>query len=362
MKMRGLLLSLASSLSLLVSACAVDVANVPPGRAPEEDESAIIEPPSEETGPAQPSPPPSAAGPTCEATSPRTKPLELFIQPEVGTAPFVNAINAATKSVDVMVYQMGYGPILEGLEAKARAGVRVRVILDLAQKRVNEKYMNRLVEAGANVIWSDPQFVFMHAKVIIADGAEAIISTGNYSESYMLKERNFAVRNTDPADLEVLNRLFEADFARKTPDLSCTRLIVAPVNARQRIVDFIGSAKKSIVVESMQLGDKDVRDALAARKAAGVDVRAVLADPSWIDANASAATFLKEHNIEARWMKNVHVKSIVVDGESAYVGSVNLSWNSINKNREIGLLVNEEVNVKSALTTFEKDWNASTPF
>lgn len=302
--------------------------------------------------------------PACEMLSPRTAPLELFVQPDVGTAPFTDLIGHAKKSIDVMVYQMGYGAVLEALEAKAQAGVVVRVILDVAQKDVNDKYMTRLKAAGANVIWSDPRFSFMHAKVTIVDGVEAIISTGNYSESYMLKERNFAVHNTDAADVAILTKLFEADFKQVEPDLSCTRLLVAPVNARQRMLDFIGSAKSTIAVHSMQLADKDVRSALAARKAAGVDVRVLLADPSWIDANASAGTFLASNGIPARWTKqpSVHVKSILVDGQAAYVGSINLSWTSMDKNREVGLVVTEPTNASTIGATFEKDWAAATPF
>jgi phosphatidylserine/phosphatidylglycerophosphate/cardiolipin synthase-like enzyme len=176
----------------------------------------------------------------------------------------------------------------------------------------------------------------------------------------MLKERNFAVRDADPQDVAVLTKMFDADFTLTEPDLSCTRLILAPVNARERLLGLIKSAKTSIAVHSMQLGDRDVRDALAERKAAGVQVRAVLADPSWIDANASAAAFLASKGIESRWVEHLHVKSIVVDGTLAYVGSVNLSYNSITKNREVGLLVTEPANVQTALTTFEKDWQLGT--
>lgn len=359
--MRGWL-GLGSLFLLTVAACSVDTTTNEPAQTNEAP--AVEEPPASQPPAAQP---PSAKGPVtpaCDVLAPRTSPLEIFVQPAAGSTPFVAAINRAKTTVDVMVYQMGYGPILEGLEAKAKAGVKVRVILDLAQKNVNQKYMDRLITAGANVIWSDPQFTFMHAKVILVDNAEAIISTGNYSESYMTRERNFAVRNTDPADIDVLSKLFESDFARTAPDLSCTRLLVAPVNAKQRLLDFIASAKKDIAVESMQLGDKDIRDALAARKAAGVDVRALLADPNWIDANQGAATFLAEKGIAARWMKSpgVHVKAILVDGQAAYVGSENLSWTSLTKNREIGLVVSEPDNAATVKATFETDWLTATPF
>ncbi|MBX3233780.1 MAG: hypothetical protein KIT84_09065 [Labilithrix sp.] len=298
----------------------------------------------------------------CEALSPRTTPLELFVQPDVGAAPFEQIIGRATTSIDVMVYQMGFGPVLDGLIAKARAGVHVRVILDLAQERVNKKYKEKLEEAGATVIWSDPRFTFMHAKVIMVDGREALLSTGNYHQSYMMRERNFAVLDRDADDLASLKEIFEADFARQTPDVSCTRLVVAPVNARARLLELIRSARTSIEVESMQLGDRDVRSALVERKTAGVDVRVLLADPSWIDANAGAAEFLHQHGITPRWYPHVHVKTIMVDGRAAYVGSVNISWNSIDRNREIGVVATEPANLAAARATFEHDWAAATPF
>jgi cardiolipin synthase A/B len=263
-----------------------------------------------------------------------------------------------------MVYQMGTGAIYDTLVAKARAGLRVRVILDVSQQGYNQRFMDGLNEAGANAIWSDPSFTYMHAKVLIVDRAEAIVSTSNYGERYLLEGRNLAVRDTDRADVTVLSRLFYADFTRTAPDLSCTRLLIAPVNAKQRLLDLIASAKREIVIESMQLADDDIHDALAARRAAGVEVRALLADPSWVGSNRRAATALAASNIPARFLKSpaIHVKAIVVDGEVAYVGSENLSRTSLMKNREVGMLATEPANAASVKATFEKDWARATPF
>lgn len=321
------------------------------------EEAPIVDPAPVPPDTEHPSPPPA-----CEPLVPRTIPTQLFVQPDAGTTHFTNILAKAEKSIRVMVYQMGFGPVLDGLEAKARAGVPTRVILDVAQRDVNEKYMERLEAAGAEVIWSDTSFTYMHAKVIIVDDAEALVTTGNYYVKHMLSERNYAVLDSDPADVEVLAKLFDADWERKSPDLSCTRLLVSPVNAKERLVDFIKSAKKTIVVESMQLGERDVRAALAERKAAGVDVRVVLADPNWIDANASAAAFLAENGIPAKHYPHMHAKAIVVDGAAAYVGSINFSWTSLTKNREVGLLVTEPANIQKMTATFEKDWAAGTWF
>jgi len=300
----------------------------------------------------------------CSELDPRAVPAEVAVLPDAGEAPFVNALASAQSSIDVMVYQMGYGGVLDTITSKAKAGVEVRVILDVAQKSVNQKYMDALLAAGADVQWSDPEFTYMHAKLILVDGSVAVISTGNYLKSYMLKERNFVVTDRDPWDLFSLVSLFDADWKRVSPSLDCTRLLVSPINAKSRILSLIEGAKSTLVIESMQFADSSVKSAVAARKAAGVDVRVLLASPSWIDSNQSAAEFLSANGIPARFLSSpsVHVKAIVADGARAYTGSENLSYTSLNKNREVGVVMTEAPAVTSIVATFEQDWANATPF
>jgi cardiolipin synthase A/B len=353
---RILCLALTSLLFVAASAC-----GAPPPELAAHEATEIVDrgPPADEPGGG--ALPPAEA---CEPLAPRTQPLDVFVLPEAGPAPFLMAIDGATRSLRVMVYQMGTGPILDALVAKAEAGLDVQVILDVGQPRSNERPMARLEAAGAKVIWSDVKFTYMHAKVIVADEAVAVISTGNYGAFYMAKARDVVVWDSDPADVDVLVSLFDADYARGEPDLDCTRLLVSPVNAKERLLDFIASAQKEVLVESMQLADRDVRAALADRKAHGVEVRALVADPTWIKPNAAAAAFLAEHGIATRHLKvpSVHTKAILVDAEVAYVGSINLSATSLTRNREVGLLVTEQENVATLRATFEDDWQNATPF
>jgi phosphatidylserine/phosphatidylglycerophosphate/cardiolipin synthase-like enzyme len=58
----------------------------------------------------------------------------------------------------------------------------------------------------------------------------------------------------------------------------------------------------------------------------------------------------------------IHVKAIAVDGARAYLGSENLSWTSLNENREVGLIAYEPDVLQTMGVTFEKDWAAATPF
>ncbi|HEY3352368.1 MAG TPA: phospholipase D-like domain-containing protein [Polyangia bacterium] len=98
------------------------------------------------------------------------------------------------------------------------------------------------------------------------------------------------------------------------------------------------------------------------RKAAGVEVRAIIAEASWISANASAATFLAAQGIAVRAIPHCHVKAIIADGARAYLGSENLSWTSLSKNREVGLIVTEPAAIAVMAATFEADWAVGAAF
>ena len=294
----------------------------------------------------------------CRATDPRTVPVEVFATPEAGEAPYLEALDAATDSIRVQVYLMGYGGILDRLKEKAAAGLDVRVILDQSKRSTNEKYATQLTTAGAQVIWSNTAFTFTHSKYFVVDDRVAVMSTGNYSKQYSIElERNFVAVDRDPADVADLVTLFDADWNRAAPAIDCTRMIVSPINARQRILELIASAETTLTIESMQFADTDVREAVDARIAAGVDVRVLLADANWIDANATAATFLKDRGVTVKWIPHLHTKAIVADGVRAYVGSENLSWTSLTKNREVGVIVVEAGSVAPIV-----DWVAGTEF
>lgn len=303
----------------------------------------------------------------CNATDPRTVPVEVHATPEAGEAPYVEALATAQHEIRVQVYLMGYGGILDTLKSKAQQGVSVKVILDRAKIDTNQKYFDQLVAAGAEVHWSDARFTFQHAKFFVVDDRVAVMSTGNYSKQYSIDlERNFAIVDRDPADIIDLVELFDADWAG-TPPMSaaampCTRMIVSPINARERILALIESAQQTLLIESMQFGDTEVRAAVKARIDAGVEVRVLLADPDWIDANASAATFLRGLGVEPKMIPHLHTKVIVADGARAYVGSENLSWTSLDKNREVGVITVEAESIAPMIETFDADYATGTAF
>jgi cardiolipin synthase A/B len=299
----------------------------------------------------------------CNATDPRAMPVEVAVTPEAGEAPYLDALTSAQHSIDVEIYLMGYGGILDTLKAKAAAGVKVRVILDQYKMDTNQKYFDMLAAAGAEVKWSSPSFTYQHSKVLLVDGKVAVISTGNYSKSYSIElERNHVATDRDPADLADLVALFEADWTGQPAQMPCTRMVISPINSRTRILDLINSATQTLTIESMQFADYKVRDAVKARVEAGVEVRALIADTGFVSANAAAADYLKGLGVTVKWIPHLHTKVIVADGARAYLGSENLSQTSLDKNREVGVIVTDDSSIAPLRTSFETDWAAGTAF
>src|SRR5262249_26727471 len=163
--------------------------------------------------------PDAYAGPDfCNATDPRMMPVAVAPTPESGETPYTSVLNTAQHPIRVEIYEMGYGGILGALKAQAQGGVDVKIIFDMAQSSVNQKYSDQLAAVGAQVKWSDPKFTYQHAKFFVVDGTTAVISTGNFSKTYSIDlERNFAVTDSDPADMLDLVNLFDADWGGVDP-------------------------------------------------------------------------------------------------------------------------------------------------
>jgi cardiolipin synthase A/B len=55
----------------------------------------------------------------------------------------------------------------------------------------------------------------------------------------------------------------------------------------------------------------------------------------------------------------MHAKIIVVGNKEAFVGSENISAQSLHQNRELGIIVSDPSVSNTLQTTFQYDWGAS---
>src|SRR5260221_14605183 len=108
--------------------------------------------------------------------------ITLFIEPESGNKPILDAINSAQKEILVEVYLLSDKDVISALEnAKAR-GVGVNVILEahpFGGGNINPKTKTELIAHGIAVSNSSPKFALTHEKAIIIDNVEAFILSQN---------------------------------------------------------------------------------------------------------------------------------------------------------------------------------------
>ncbi|HEY8141462.1 MAG TPA: phospholipase D-like domain-containing protein [Kofleriaceae bacterium] len=297
--------------------------------------------------------------PECDPFGAREEAPDLLIGPEDWSTDVVSAIAGAQGSIDMLMYQLSRDDAIDALVAAAGRGARVRVVLDRNQP-VNAGAREALTAAGIEVRSSSIDFRFAHSKLLVIDHQAAIILSGNLNGSSAF-ERNFGVIDRDPDDLADAQAVFDADWesnggAAIQPDLSCTRLVVSPINSRERLTALYAGAGETLDTALMSITDRALLDTLEGRAADGVPVRVLLAVPSFVSANRATADELAARGIPVKFMEHLHAKLVLADGV-AFVGSENMSTTSLDRNREVGLFVDGDA-AEAAAARFEADWAA----
>jgi phosphatidylserine/phosphatidylglycerophosphate/cardiolipin synthase-like enzyme len=301
----------------------------------------------------------------CTTTEPRTATPELFIGPDAWQTNIEAAIDSATKSLDVQMYLFTVTDIANHLIAAQQRGVALRVLTDSTQVANNARVKALLDGAGIANHINPPTFSYDHAKYMIIDGVRAVILSGNFNALAVQTtgggERNYAFIDRDLDDVADLQAIYEADWnAGPEPDLSCTRLIVSPLNTSDRILAHVNGATATLDIEVLYLDDTDLQAAIVAAAQRGVAVRIMLSDPVKNPQNTATQTFFKDKGIEAKFLiaNYLHAKMIMADGVPM-VGSENMSQTSWTKNREVGALLFERDPASKIQVQYEADWAAA---
>lgn len=294
--------------------------------------------------------------------------MRLWIEPDDGVRPVLQFIGAARQTLDVAVYLLSDREIMAALQAAVGRGVRVRVLMEehpYGTGPGNGTAAATLKKGGAQVTWGPPGFRFNHEKYAIRDGQAALVGTANWAYSAFTYNREYLVEDTDPTDIHQLSLIFEEDWKRQPLEARDVRLVVSPINARSDFMALIGSARRRIDLESEELQDPGIEDALVAASQRGVEVRLILPFPSsGRDSNAVGERRVIAGGVKVHRLRDprVHAKDIVVDQHEGFVGSENISTSSLDDNREVGVLIVDPRAIQIIEGSFDRDWNAGQAF
>jgi cardiolipin synthase len=285
----------------------------------------------------------------------------LIVEPEENDYPIVNGIKAAQKSIDLEIYLLSDKYVVQSLIDAEKRGVNVRVILEenpYKRYGANKEVKDKLSHYGIQTRWANKVYNFTHSKFLVIDNATGYILTMNLTKSSFTKNREFGIIVTSEREVSNLEKIFQSDWERKPYTPQKDALIVSPENSREKLENFLASSNKSILIYAEEMEDEETENLLIKKAKEGISVYVILASPDIITSNGDAGKYLSLNGVHIGYLASpfVHAKTAVIDDTSLYVGSINFSENSIDKNREVGIIVANEEIAKKVSGIFYKDF------
>ncbi|RXK56984.1 cardiolipin synthase [Oleiharenicola lentus] len=293
----------------------------------------------------------------------------------------------AKESIHLMTFILGHDEvgrrIVQLLARRARAGVKVRLLLDaLGCFRTSGRFCDPIREAGGEVVKFMPVFPLQtrgsanlrnHRKIAIIDHQFAAVGGRNLALEYMGPQplrrrwRDLGAVIQGPA-VRQIEEIFLADWAYASGDslLSLQRDLppewprpagnaslqvvasgpdVTGDPLYEGILSLVQQAQRSVwIVTPYFIPDEVLQRSLMVQARAGLDVRIVVPARS----NHRITDLARRHHLRELQKAGVkvllyqsgmnHAKLLFVDGETTLFGSANMDLRSLFVNFEIGLV------------------------
>lgn len=306
--------------------------------------------------------------------------VDLYVNGGEMFPSYLAAIREARETINCECYRwrdddVG-GTVGAALIERARAGVKVRVIMDGLASLHAKELAARMQQAGCEVrFWNPPGLAWAsspldvddrdHRKTMVVDGRVAFVGGMNLSHEYIHTWHDVHTRVRGPA-VAAVQRHFVDTWRRMGgvvsdaglyPELAKAGSLTVDVAAtlpgqydelKQIYLSKVNAAKEEICLETPFFGDDDLVKALRAARKRGVRVLLILPDDS-VNAQKIMAAYharirpgLIAAGIEVRsYPIMTHGKVAVIDRKWATVGSCNLENRSFERDLEENVCIDD---------------------
>lgn len=280
----------------------------------------------------------------------------------------LHTINRARKSIKLVTYSFTNKAIADALINKAKQGVKVKVMVErhpYKARKVNNKIIN-LLKKHKNITVRHRHFHkgYLHQKTLIIDHQITAILTLNFTSSGLFHQRNFMYLTNNKAITKQIDRLFNIDWKTKkyNPDKH-SYITVNSVNGYKRINNLLNKTDKNLDIYASGISDKRIINKLE-KLAKHASIKIILPK----DHSKQVIQMLCQNGINIHYFKlknyRQHAKVIIANPESStpsvYIGSSNLTYTSLSKNRELGIITSNKAVTKKLRADFEKDWGQNS--
>jgi phosphatidylserine/phosphatidylglycerophosphate/cardiolipin synthase-like enzyme len=279
--------------------------------------------------------------------------MQVITQPEDGLTPILKAIKRAKKTLDVVIFRFDLSELEDALAAAVERGVAVRALIahtNRGGEKKLRKLEDRLLKCGATLSRTADDMVRYHGKVVVIDQKTAMVLGFNFTSLDVKKSRSLGLITVNPKIVSALTKVIDADHNRVPQIITSSRLVVSPENAREQLSKFISAARRELLIYDSNVTDDRMIALLMQRAAAGVKVRILGGlERKW------KGTGIK---VKALRGLRLHVRAIVRDRKTAFVGSQSLRKVELDKRREVGVITKDRRAVAQIARTFDADWKA----
>lgn len=286
-------------------------------------------------------------------------------------------IDSAQRSIDIAMYNFSLREASDALIKAAHRGVQVRIAVD--SDALDGMQLQRLKKAGFYVL-GDRRESLMHNKYLIID--DRIIWSGsmNLTFSGAMEDENVMARIVSP-ELAAnyagkFNTMFNEDkFGPESrPKTIRTEFTLSGMPLENffspeddidtRLVFMVDSAEQSVHLLAYSFTLDRLADALIRAEKRGLTVSGVFDKESTYKNQGADFEKLRQAGLDVMLDGDpgfMHIKAIIVDGETVAFGSYNFTASAENRNDENVLIIMDKELAGSFLQVFDRIYQKSKP-
>jgi cardiolipin synthase A/B len=278
--------------------------------------------------------------------------VKLLIQPSDGVGPLVRAIDRAKSRVEIAIFRFDRGEIEKALAKAVSRGVFVHALIAHTNRGGElslRKLETRLLAAGVTVARTADDLIRYHGKYMIVDPRELHVLSFNFTRLDIDFSRGFGVVTRNRKLVQEAVKLFEADTQRRPYTAGSPGFVVSPANARKRLAQVIRGAKRELLIYDPEISDPEMLRELEGRAKAGVAIKII----GRVTRGSGQLPAKKLSGLR------LHTRSIIRDGQLAFIGSQSLRELELGARREVGIIFREPNIIATMSKTFQEDWDAA---
>jgi cardiolipin synthase len=279
---------------------------------------------------------------------------ELIVEPDAGRAPVLQFINQTQHQLNLVMYDFTDKTLLNALLQAQAQGKTVHIILEKSPYKNESLNVNTMAVMHENKLSFHEgarDFQYTHQKTMTQDNQKAMVMTFNFTLSSFKDQRNFAVVINNPELVQEINQTFNADWQEKPYISNNASLLFSPNTSRRGYRNAINAAKTSIDFYAQTVADPYIIQSLVNKANQGVSIRI-------ITSKLPKSKALTQAGVQIHLSKKlyIHAKAMLIDNNTAIIGSVNFTPTSLDRNRELALLTHDHAVTEKLLATFNQDW------